>query len=89
MEEKEDYLNETLKKRDLVNEVVLWDFLQFLKDKKYITDFTFEFEKEISLFLYEDILEKHSNLISGDLFELLNNDSDLVCKVLNVLNGKR
>jgi hypothetical protein len=88
MEEKDFYNEEELKKRDLVSETVLWDFLQFLKSKKYITDFTFEFEKEISLFLYEDILEKHSNLISGDLLELLDNNNDLVCKVLNVLNGK-
>jgi len=75
-------------KLDLSKETLLLDFLQFLKEKKYITDFTFEFAKEISLFLYEDILEKHSNLILGDLSDLLNNDNDLACKVLNVFNGK-
>jgi hypothetical protein len=89
MEEKEDYIDEDLKKRDLLSETVLYDFLQFLKTKGFITDWTFEFEKEISLFLYEDILEKHSNLISGDLLELFKNDNELVCKVLNVVNGKK
>jgi hypothetical protein len=35
MEEKEDYIIEDLKKRYLVNETVLYDFLQFLKNKKH------------------------------------------------------
>jgi hypothetical protein len=79
---------ENLKKRDLVNETVLYDFLEYLKSKKYIDDWTCEYEKEISLFLYEDILEKHCNLIYGDLLTLFNHDNDMACKVLNLICGK-
>jgi len=93
MEEKEDYIIEDFKKRDLVNETVLWDFLKFLKSKKYIDDFTFEFEKEISLFLYEDILDKHSLLIQQDLhqcikYKLGKVDDELFVSIINVINGK-
>ena len=93
MEEKEDYTTEELKKRDLVSEVVLWDFLQHLKCKKYIDDWTFEFEKEISLFLYEDILDKHSLLIQQDLRQCIKDklgsvDDELFVSIINVINGK-
>ena len=93
MEEKENLIIEDLKKRDLINETVLWDFLQFLKNKKYIDDWAFEFEKEISLFLYEDILDKHSLLIQQDLHNCIKDklgsvDDELFVSIINVINGK-
>lgn len=93
MEEKIDYESENLKKRDLIDETVLWDFLQFLKEKKYIDDWTFEFEKEISLFLYGDILDKHYLLIQQDLHQCIKDklgsvDDELFVSIINVINGK-
>lgn len=76
------------KNREVKNEKLLYDFLFFLKEKGFIDDWTFDYEKEISNFLYSDILDKHSMLIHSDLLELLNHDNEIVCKILNVMLGK-
>lgn len=70
------------------NEELLYNFLLFLKNKGFIDDWTFEYEKEISLFLNNSVLEKHADLIYGDLLSTLDNDNEMVCKVLNVILGK-
>ena len=69
-------------------EKLLYDFLLFLKNKGFIDDWIFDYEKEISLFLNNSVLEKHADLIFSDLLSALNNDNEMACKVLNVMLGK-
>jgi hypothetical protein len=45
-----------------LDERILFDFLFFLKDKGYVTDYDFDFEKEIKLFIKKTIKDEQNRI---------------------------
>lgn len=45
-----------------LDERILFDFLFFLNKKGYITDFDFDFEKEIKLFIKKSLKDEKNRL---------------------------